>query len=257
MAGLTFNREHVFKIMEQNDCPYWELWATDLLKAAISQNEDIDVEESINILKDTLKGIEGSTIRIRICNNPFPLSPGQPKGQKLFDFNIKLRNAFESNNNQERGVGNVHASGDRQMIYDLMQKMYDLNTKLVEQQNNHSVELLKRDMQNMKESLESKHPLQGFIKNLEPYSPLILQNMTGMNLGVTQTGAVTHAIAGTETPEETQRKKNILLSALNELKQIDVSMEENIANIAKVAKSNPQQYLMYMQMVKTQADIIK
>ena len=234
---LRFKKDHVFKIMRQQELPYWEIYGPDGSTPAMASDDVNDLEGNIADLRDVLSGIEGAACHIRICNNPFPLGKGQPRGQKLHEFDVIL--STERNRSSQEAAPNNPVAGVANNNTALLEKIKDLEVKIVKLEHKHEADLLRKEFEDFKKEQQDASPLGNLIEKLEPYLPALL----GMSV------TPPPGINGTE-----EDKKQMLLSAIKDLKSVDANFEQNLTNIAKLAKAKPTEYLQYMQLLAAQAN---
>jgi hypothetical protein len=225
--AATVTRDFMFKQMEDNNLPYFQVYGAD--RTLISDNMEIaDLEESRNMLDEVLNSVMDSSVIVCLSKRTRrEMGSGGNVKTGYREYKIILRAATA-------GVGGI---GSQSMVQDLMAENKALNEKLHQK----DIELMRKELQDQIDDLKKEDPM----------DKLALQAITGI-FGNKEQPMAGVGIAGnaneTINEKELARQKKIK-AALVRLAKVDPKIDETLTMFADWAEKNPEKYpLLILQM---------
>src|SRR5258706_8252129 len=86
------NKDHVFKIMRNSECPYWRITDNTGMRHLVDENDtETNVENAIEQLEATINDIEDNNVCIVISNKTKKEKSGGGRNYKQYEFKVNLR----------------------------------------------------------------------------------------------------------------------------------------------------------------------
>lgn len=219
---------YVYKMMQDNDCRFFTLCEGREVVGE-QQEDDCNVDDAIQQLKEILAEFQSSTVDIKISNRCNAEKAKGGKGYKNYSFKIKLGTSV---------TGNAEASSNVVML----EKIKNLEIKLLEKDFEYRMKELERKFDE-----RDKDGIGGIAEKFAPYLPMIFgmpaQPVPGIN-------GVDGDDGRKQNVKELQQR---LKAALSEIAKVDTDYVTTLEYIATLAQTQPQNYLQYAQILKAAA----
>lgn len=233
---VTF--DYTKKLMRDHELRYWTIKDSDGRSTLGEQKDsEISIQDSIDLLEDAMGEIQGKYINLSLrSKSRTERGSGGDLRSGIFDLKVQL--------NQSGGINGTANATDRR-LEDLMQTINDLKLQMIEDKHE-----------------REKQELKNKIKELEEGNPMLDQVINGLGrlfTNQTQNNAEqpsqqpqerevpVRKLAGVESTESTDRLK----TALRRLGKIDSNLVETLESLATFAEKNPDQFMGYIQMLKS------
>lgn len=228
--------DSVMQAAQNRECPCWGIWINGRM---FSKYESNDLTASMAMLQTNLEMLEESnanavyTLKFFECNNGQPIKINEKSVSDGGSFNFKLIDQ------DERAAGVMRVSGYSKYIQEMQTEIADLKQQLAE----------KDQDDDEPETIGSV--LLDLVKNPQQLAYLVnvFKSITGgpqVNLG-----AMAGVLPGgqVETAEVQDDQLNRTAAALDTLEKSDPNFSTHIEKLAKIAKENPDQFRMLLNML--------
>jgi hypothetical protein len=197
--------QQVEKYQRQHNATYWKV--TDKSKRlSINQYDGIDLEESINILQDTLSNCVGDYVIVNLYNyKPEKLTKGSTTGRNL-ELMVQLDSKAPSNSNYHHNIAGPS-----------YQDIIELNKKILELEHQRKIDEL--------ESQQKPSAMEKLADQLVQGNTINLLINAFMNKGTKQTESI-------NKPDNTSE-------TLKKFAEVDPNYEYTLAKMADYIKQNP------------------
>lgn len=230
---IAVSKDLLFEQARKSKLIYWQLF--DNSQEIGRNDDDIDIEDSINILSELLSSLEpyakpGERLKVSMQNKPMTAN-GKQKGGITRTYMVALTSSQPIAGPQNAGFNQSLYNENQELKLKLMQR------ELQEKHNEERNSLLKRI-----EALEQEPDESNIDKTIGHINTLLNHPLTQMLVGqFLQTGTkpVSPTINGIDQDQE----------ILTRLKAIDPNYTEVLQSILNIAESDSQQYFMYRSML--------
>jgi hypothetical protein len=239
------NQEHVFKQMQQRGLMCWVLMdgATEI---SCSEDPGIDIESSIETLKDVLSGLEGTPIEVQLSSTT---RDDRAKGGNVRGSVTKFRVRLNSGNNRS---GN---SGNGWDIPPFVQQLLSTNTDLQVKLANKEADLRFMELNaKIDKMMSAKEPDPLMSEGIGMIKQVFEREYMQKNFAPTpqfqmQQG---NGIAGTgDTEADVKARSNMIGESLQVLKEAEPNeLHIFMRALARFAKDKPDDFRNYASMLK-------
>ena len=231
-------KEFVLSQMERLKLPFYTI--KDGTGLVDDQQEDIEVEEAIQMLSDSLDAFGSGVVEIKLSNRN---KASKRTGGDLTTYTYKVKVG-----NENTPAINGNTSSNLESFYEERMR---LEKKIIELENNQKFEALKREIESVKNNEKSvfDHPM---VQN-------VIAGLMGAYGGakVAETNIVPIAqkplINGTDTEVKkiSKEEQKLIGQAISRINAVDPDMVSNFLSLATLAESNPTMYFNAVSMMKS------
>lgn len=223
MALVSIN--HIKKVMEDNECPFWHLTDNGGDKNVIDSNQsEENIESSFELLEQVLAEIEDSIVCITLSNKTRKQKALGGRGHQQYTFKVKLKE-------KEVAMSMGGNQGMLAMVFQLMDKNNELTRQM----------LLDKQAREFEERISGLENKPSAFEMALPY----LERMIGGQMGIAATGDEDE-----EVDEEKVNAQETIRAALKQLLAVDPKLPEHLTLLAKFAKKYPKDYKAMIPMLK-------
>lgn len=219
----TVTREFMFKQMEDNNLPYYQVFGAD--RTVISDNQTIsDLQESKTALEEVLNAVMDTSVIVTLSKKTRKeIGAGGSIKAGYREYKIILR--------ASTGVNGIGSPG-------IVQELMNENSILKDKLHDKDIQSIKDDFQRQIDDLKKVDPFES--KALEAIAGLLMPNNKPV-AGVAIAGNPTDTVDINQV--ERQRK---LKSAITRLAAVDPNLEESMTKFADWAEKNPDKYKLML-----------
>lgn len=239
---VTINREKLFKLIEEQECPFWEVRNGNIL---LSEFNRPDVQGSIDELEDLLSNLQsGGTVAVK-C---YKAEKGNRQGTGGDTRRMSYEYLVRTGNEKEQAARDNNRGNVRSTEMDLLKEIDKLKRDMIEMKYERKMEDLEDQMEELKE--QRTEGIAGVVKE-------IVKSPEGLSYAGALIGAIFQKmgmsipmpvmkIAGTGEPKVEYQKANIeeqidkCSNAITELIEYDEQAGDHLMQIVQLAKLSSQ-----------------
>lgn len=223
--------EHVYKMMRQNDCPFWRIADSVGMKSVVAENDEEQIlENAIELLQTDLENIDDNNVYITISSHTKAQKGKGGRSYKQFDFKVNLHKS------ESAGMAGAGAGGLLPMLLQQMKENSELMRKL---------ELKNQEVENDKKIAALETQISGAGSTgwemALPYLDKFLSNGKPV------------ALAGGEDKDVEDKifeKQQTIRKALARLAKVDKNLPDTLTALANYAEKNPDKYRSFIPFLK-------
>lgn len=228
------SQKMLFDTMETQDLPYWKVRDRE---GTIAENDDQgDVNQSMETLKDALAEIEDQFVWVKICNaTKAAIGKGGNK-HTWYEYKVNL----QSGNKQ--GEATVNSGALNSQVLKLIEEKNELQRKIDRLEDAKKYDELQRQLDDLKG---------GDVWDKLLSSPAVMKGINGFfsnGQPVSVAGTGDEPIKPKTTSEERQSK---IKTAIIRLSKVDENIDEHLLLLADFAEKNKTEYFQSIQYMKT------
>lgn len=257
------NPQFIIDTMREQDYRYYQILDTNY-HVVTAQWQPISVEESIKRFKSFLKNASAAIYRVQIFNTNEKKNNGDPKGQP-YVYEIMMSESLKddeptapvssnpvpnqqtpmlgmqepmqqvfTNGGMMGGVGLDKYLGEKDRVLELLLRIQQLemDKRYLEEKLVRREEELRKEMESQ---MSSEQRINGIINQVLPTFMAGFQGQAPMN------GTQSQPMENNKT---VSTEKQMVISSVNKLMEIDPNFSKNITALAKLAETKPEVYAM-------------
>lgn len=241
-------RDYLFELMRKQKTPFWEVM-DGTTPVASYEDENVEIENSINELSDCLNNIESGYCTVKVST--------RSKSEKAGGGNVKTGSFVYRVKCGEAITGIKESTGGNSA---LLQQIDQLKREMIELKHSQELKDIRREFDDKLADLENDsddNTITGTVmKQIAPHLPNIIGKLTGINITAPSLNGpetITTTEGHTATPDEAEelaQQKKKCSAACGLLLSVDKHAGDHLLALGILAKNKPDVYMMALGQLK-------